>query len=438
MSESSSLPCFWRVVRTGLTLGVLCGLAVGAFRLTHDHVFSLLLVWFGGPGLWRPVLWLAVLCVVAVFAGRLVAAQPLLSGSGIPQVELALRGRLKIADTSWADLAIFKFFGSWTAITAGLSLGREGPCIMIGSAVGALLGTRRGRADATWNPYILSGAAAGLAAAFGAPLAGVLFVFEEVRARANRELLCLAPVASLSAWLTVRYGFGMKRMFGFENLVPFSLAGFVVSGLCVVVLTIAAAAYVRGLLWLKAYESRFLPPPPLRALPALLVAGAAAFALPELLGGGDGLLRRIGTAPGAFHTITGLLLLKTAFSILSYSGNMPGGLLMPILCIGGLCGTGTALAAIRFGLLDPGAATSFTVLGMAGCFAAVVGAPLTGIALVLEMTGAFICLPYLIPTAFAAHALTRLVGCPPVYDALRERLIVPEDKKERASGQPVA
>ncbi len=437
MPESSSVSCSWRAVCAGLTLGVLCGLAVGAFRLTHDHVCSLLFAWFAGSGLWRPAVWLAVLCGVGVLAGRLVAAQPLLSGSGIPQVELALRGRLKVATTAWADLAIFKFFGSWAVITAGLSLGREGPCIMIGSAAGALLGARRGRTDATWNPYILSGAAAGLAAAFGAPLAGVLFVFEEVRARPNRELLCLAPAASLSAWLVVAYGFGMKRMFAFERFVSPSPAEFAAPALCVVALTLAAVVYTRGLLRLKAYEHRFLPPPPLRALPALLVAGTAAFLLPELLGGGDGLLRRLGTDPGPLHAVAGLLLLKTAFSILSYSGNMPGGLLMPILCIGGLCGTGTALAAVHFGLLDPAAVPSFTVLGMGGCFAAVVGAPLTGIALVLEMTGAFACLPYLIPTAFAAHALTRLVGCPPVYDALRERLIAP-DKEEHASDSPAA
>lgn len=408
----------------GIILGLACGVVVGSFRLTHDRTFAVLLDWFAGPGWWRVPVWFVALGGVALIIGRLVTTMELLPGSGIPQVELALRGKLTIPDQAWPAMVVYKFSGSWLAIVAGLSLGREGPCIMIGSALGAIFARWWGQREVVGSSYILGGAAAGLAAAFGAPLAGVLFVFEEVKAKRTAEHLIFALGASFSAQLVTGYGFGLGQLFPFDAFLSPDLAQYWTLAICAPFLGLLAIVYTRGLLWFKDHEAKLLPlPMRYRTLPALMVAGVLAFTLPQILGGGDGLLREIGASTGALRTLALLFVLKLCFSIISYSGNVPGGLLMPLLCIGGLSGKCLALGLVSLNLLDPAAVPAFVVFGMAGYFAAVVGAPLTGIALVLEMTGAIYCLPGTALVALVAHVLTRWSGCPPVYDALKERLL---------------
>ncbi len=405
-------------------LGLACGVVVGSFRLTHDRAAAALLAWFAEPGWWRIPVWFVALGVVALIIGRLVTTMQLLPGSGIPQVELALRGKLTVPEQAWPAMVVYKFSGSWLAIVAGLSLGREGPCVMIGSALGAMLSRWWGQREVIANSYILGGAAAGLSSAFGAPLAGVLFVFEEVKAKRTVEHLVFALGASVSAQLVAGYGFGLGQLFPFDAFRMPDVAESWTLAICALVLGLLAIVYTRSLLWFKDHEAQLLPlPMRYRTLPALMIAGILAFTLPQILGGGDGLLRDTGLGAGAFGMLLVLFVLKLFFSILSYSGNVPGGLLMPLLCLGALSGKCLALGLVSINLLDPAAVPAFVVLGMAGYFAAVVGAPLTGIALVLEMTGAVLCLPGMILVAFAAHLLTRWSGCPPVYDALKLRLL---------------
>lgn len=416
----------------GIMLGLACGVVVGSFRLTHDRAFAALLDWFVASGWWRVPLWFAALGIVALIIGRLVTTMELLPGSGIPQVELALDGRLKVPDQAWPAMVVYKFSGSWLAIVAGLSLGREGPCVMIGGALGAMFSRWWGERKVVGSSYILGGAAAGLAAAFGAPLAGVLFVFEEVKAKRTLDNLIFALAASCSAQLVTGYGFGLGRLFPFDAFSSPSLAQSWTLAVCAPLLALLAIVYTRGLLWFKDHEAKLLPlPMRYRTLPALMIAGVLAFTLPRILGGGDGLLRDIGLSGGTFGLLAGMFVLKLAFSILSYSGNVPGGLLMPLLCIGALSGKCIALGLVGLNLLESAAVPAFVVFGMAGYFAAVVGAPLTGIALVLEMTGSIFCLPGMLLVAFAAHLLTRWSGCPPVYDALKLRLL--EEKHLKAA-----
>ncbi len=424
MHKSEPVLRFALAAYHGIMLGLACGVVVGSFRLTHNRAFAFLLDWFAAPGWWRVPVWFLALGGIALIIGRLVTTMQLLPGSGIPQVELALRGKLAVPDQAWPAMVVYKFSGSWLAIMAGLSLGREGPCVMIGSALGAMFSRWWGRREVVGSPYILGGAAAGLSSAFGAPLAGVLFVFEEVGAKRTVTNGIVALSASLSAHLVAAYGFGLGPLFPFGAFRPPGFAQSWTLLACALALVPLTLVYTRGLLWFKDHEARLLPLPlRYRTLPALLTAGVLAFTLPLILGGGDGLLRDIGRDTGTFGMLAALFALKLLFSILSYSGNVPGGLLMPLLCIGGLGGKSLALALAGFGLLDPAAVPSFVVFGMAGYFAAVVGAPLTGIALVLEMTGSILCLPGMALVAFAAHLATRRSGCPPVYDALKQRLL---------------
>ena len=190
-SAKSVLPM---LAMRGLATGLCAGCVVGLLRLSHDRAAARVALWLEE---WREVwwtvpIWFGVLVALAVILRRIVREEPLISGSGIPQTELALAGRLSF---TWWRVLLAKFLGSWLALFGGLALGREGPSIQMGGAVGAgfhALWRPAAPHALTGSPYVVAGAVAGLAAAFGAPAAGVLFAFEEMKSRRDTSLIVAA------------------------------------------------------------------------------------------------------------------------------------------------------------------------------------------------------------------------------------------------------
>ena len=135
----------------GLAVGLCAGGVVGLLRLSHDRAASRLALWLDGwrEALWIVPLWFAVLVALALILRRIVRETPLISGSGIPQTELALAGRLSF---TWWRVLLAKFMGSWLALFGGLALGREGPSIQMGGAVGAGSPKWSGFSD-TWGSF---------------------------------------------------------------------------------------------------------------------------------------------------------------------------------------------------------------------------------------------------------------------------------------------
>ena len=147
-----------------------------------------------------------------------------------------------------------------------------------------------------------------------------------------------------------------------------------------------------------------------------------------MLGGGEELVTRLGALsadPSAWlPMLLGLCLLKTAFSVFSYTGNVPGGILMPMLCIGALLGACCGQALLAMDVLSPELWSTCIVYGMVGFFVSMVRVPLTGTALVIEMSGALGCLPGAAIVAFTAFWTANALHCPPVYDSLRAAIVV--------------
>ncbi|MFI8101138.1 chloride channel protein [Streptomyces sp. NPDC086023] len=405
--------------------GVLVGLVGGAFRWCLGHADALradLLESGAGLGPAGRLLPVLVTAAGAALACGIARRVPYAAGSGIQHVEAVWR-RQSDAPALW--LLPAKFAGGVVAIGSGLVLGREGPIVHMGAAVGALAGhhTRQDPEDTRILHTALAGA--GLAAAFTAPLGGLLFVCEEVTRSVRPRLVLLTMVGTVAAALGCRLVVGDAPVLPMPDLaLPpiWSMPLFLLLGVAAGVLGPAYSALVVRAL--EAVEGVTRIPPVAKAAAIGAVVGALMTVEPLLGGGGDELSERLLT--GHLPAVGALVLyfaVRFVAGPLSYAAGTPGGLFAPLLALGALLGTLTqSLAAPVLPAGAPGPA-AFAAVGMAALFTGVVRAPLTGVVLVLEMTGSAPLLIPLLLACFAAALTATRLDSTPLYDTLRHRML---------------
>ena len=205
----------YSLVLEGIAVGILAGLVISLFRwlLSNAEILLANILAFGQRNAWFIPVWFVILTVAALIVNQLLHWAPLISGSGIPQVEGEMQGMIK---QKWWRVLIAKFFGSLLTIGAGLSLGREGPSIQLGAMVGKGFAKITRRIKMEERLLLTCGASAGLSAAFNAPLAGVLFSLEELHKNFSPEVLLSTMAASISANFISANVFGLQPVFTFQ------------------------------------------------------------------------------------------------------------------------------------------------------------------------------------------------------------------------------
>ena len=203
------------LIGEGLLVGAVSGLVVMFYRIALTYAGEWLkeiLAFIKGHPL-RILVWFAVLILLALIVGRLVKWEPMISGSGIPQVEGEVLGKLK---EDWKRVLPAKFIGGFLCLFGGLSLGREGPSIQLGAMGGQGVSRLLDRGKTEERYLMTCGASAGLAAAFHAPLAGMMFALEEIHKGFSVSLLVSVMTASVTADYICSHIMGIDPVFQFE------------------------------------------------------------------------------------------------------------------------------------------------------------------------------------------------------------------------------
>lgn len=413
-----------RVCLTAASAGIVIGVVGGAFRWclqAADRLRAAFVEWsqgLPGPGWLIPI---AAVAAGATLAALVVRWEPLADGSGIQHVEAVYRGQLP---PPRIRLLPAKFVGGILAIGSGLVLGREGPTVHMGAAIGAAAARRARLPDDGIRMMQTALGGAGLAVAFNAPIGGTLFTLEEVT-RSFRTTTVLATVfASSTAVGCAHLILGDHPEFALPvideppvTLLPlFVVFGLLTSGL--------GAVYNALVLWFLDRVSA------VRAIPAVAkatvigaVIGAVMVVRPQAAGGGEPLNQMLlGGQRFAMVVVAGYLVLRFVAGPLSYAAPVAGGLFAPMLAIGALWGV-LFVGAVE--LVWHGGATALAVpmalVGMAAFFGATVRAPLTGVVLVIEMTASTAVLVPMLAATGAAVLGAYLLGSTPIYDSLRQR-----------------
>jgi len=361
----------------------------------------------------------AACALATALAGWLVRRfAPHASGSGIPNVEAVLRGARPPAPLR---LIPVKFLGGLLAIGAGLALGREGPTVQMGGSLAHLVGRMFRRNVSDCRVLVAAGAGAGLGTAFNAPIAGAVFVLEELVQRFERRIAIAALAASATALAVARLLIADRPDFyvdwlnyGDAQTKPLYFAVGALAGLL-------AVAYNRTLLATRAVARWLIfPHIDLRAALVGAAVGALGWFLPGMIGGGDAITQNVLAGGAPLAAIPIALLLRFALGAVSYAAGTPGGLFAPMLVVGAqfgfLCGAVSQSLLPSVDVQPEG----FAVVGMAAFFTGVVRAPITGIVLVTEMTGNVTMLLPMLCACAAAMLTTTLLGDPPIYESLRE------------------
>ncbi|MFN3927535.1 MAG: chloride channel protein [Pseudanabaenaceae cyanobacterium] len=350
--------------------------------------------WLGG---WRVALakqypvWVVLPCMGLVggcLAGWLVQrVAPETAGSGIPQVKAVL-AQLPVS-LNWRT-AIFKLIGTTLTLGSGFALGRQGPTVQIGAGLAAQLSEWVPTSPEYRRQLIAAGAAAGLAAGFNAPLAGVLFVIEELLHDLSGITLTTTILASLIGGVVSRLlggqGFRLDIELGQQSQVlvqelPFFLMLGVVVGLLAALFMVSVLASLR-------YSYRYLRIGVMGRIALVgLLSGAIVSQLPAEFRDSAGLqgLLTLGIADWQFALF--VFVIRFYLSVLACSAESPGGLFVPSLILGAAVGA-------EIGILEQfwqgvGQPATYALAGMGAFFGAVTKTPVTAIVIVFEITRDF-------------------------------------------------
>ena len=341
-------------------------------------------------------------------------------GSGIPQLKAFVLGE---RDMGWRRLLPVKFVAGVLGIGSGFALGREGPTIQMGGATGLMVSEwfRVKAGEGERKALIAAGAGAGLAAAFNAPLAGVMFVLEELAGNFTPVIFVAAFLASVTADVVGRLLTGEMPVFPLHAMPAPNLHVLPASLLLGAICGVGGVIFNRSLLKsLDLYARLRWPSWAVGAFAGALV-GCAAGIYPGVAGGGGLLAEHAITGEIAFRWLPLLLAARFLLTMTSYGTGAAGGIFAPLLVLGALGGLGFGGAV--HAVLPAWAAHPevFAVIGMGGLLTAIVRAPLTGIVLMIELTGKYDFMLPLLACCLVAYGVAEALGDTPIYEALRMR-----------------
>jgi CIC family chloride channel protein len=411
-------------------VGALTGVAAASFRVA----LSWLADRRGSAVGWVHEHWWAMpLVVVGCAAATMVSAwlvhrvEPHAEGSGIPRVEAVVEGR---TPPGRFRILPVKYAGGLLSIGAGLALGREGPSVQMGGNIAVIVAKLARRQGTQMQLLVAGGAAAGLATAFNAPIAGGVFVLEELVKRFDPKATIATLIASAAGFASAHLLLPSNTEFHVAHLEDprLSQAGWV--ALLGILCGLAGAGYNVSIMRALRAADRSRWPVEVRAAAIGALVGVLALLAPSLVGGGDNLTESALLGTGTLAAVVGVFVVRWILGVISYAACTPGGLFAPMLVLGTHLGLALGLVAH---LVDPHAPepAGLALIGMAAFFTASVHAPITGIVLATEMTGTTALLSPTLGACAIAMTLVIALRTGAIYDLLTTRAVRASAANER-------
>jgi CIC family chloride channel protein len=415
-----------------VAIGVLSGLAVVCFRKAIDLTSRWL---FGVAPHISPLRLLLVPTIAGLaLAVLVILVFPGARGTGVNQTKSAVyiyNGYISFRTV------VGKFLAAGLSIASGQSLGPEDPSLQMGAGIASVLGRNLQLSREKLRLLAPLGAAAGLAAAFNAPISAVIFVIEEIIGTWSSGILVGVVLAAASSVVVMRLFMGAAPMFRipeYKMVHPAEMLAYAVLG---VIGGIASLAFAKLVALLRA-RAKALPPWTRYFLPAvagLAIGGIAALGFPQVMGAGYTSLDQVMAGHFVWHILLLLALLKIVATAFSVSSGAPGGMFAPALFVGGMLGAAVGTLQARFFPAYTGPVGAYALVGMGTLFAGFLRVPMTSVFMVLETSGNYsIILPVMVSNTIA-YAVSRRFQKLPIFDILtaQDGLNLPSMEEHRES-----
>jgi CIC family chloride channel protein len=410
-------------------IGIFSGLAVVCFRIAIEwvHLVSL------GSSMFPPV---PRVLIVPVVGGLIVAllviyAFPAARGSGVNQTKAAVyisNGYVPF------NTVIGKFVICALGIGTGQSLGPEDPSLQIGAGIASLLGRRLNLSQEKVRLIAPVGAAAGLAAAFNAPISSVIFVIEEVIGTWSAGVLGAIVLAAVSAVITMRVFMGSESLF---RVPPVRVANAGELLAYVVLGVIGGGASLAFLKWLAYARPRIQQWPNwtryLQPAAAGLVVGFIGIRFPQVMGAGYSVIDQALHGQFSWKLLLILAALKIFATGISFLSGTPGGMFAPTLFIGAMLGG--AVGSVEHHLFPSltGTVGTYALVGMGVFFAGFLRTPITSVFMVIELTGSYSAILPIMTANLVAYFISRTYQKVPLFDLLarQDGFVLPSIEEQR-------
>jgi len=398
-------------------IGIFAGLSVVCFRMAIEWVRLWLLRSEEAPPVLRLLL---VPCLTGLVIGIIVKRLfPRVRGSGVNQTKTAVY----ISDGYIPFNTVFgKFFCSAVVIGGGHSLGPEDPSLQIGAGIASIIGRKLRLSRENLRLIAPVGAAAGLAAAFNAPIAAVIFVIEEIVGKWSSGILGAVVLSAVSSVVVMRGFLGAEPLFRippFRLAHPAELLGYALLGVVGGLFSLFFVKLVANLrMWLRKWPdwTEYVQP----AIAGLLL-GVMGVWLPQVLGAGYDVMDQSMHGRYVWQFLAILALAKVVATCLSFSSGAPGGMFAPTLFIGAMLGGSIGGLEHHFFPVLTGSVGAYALVGMGTLFAGFLRVPMTSVFMVLEVSGNYsIILPVMISNTIA-YLISLRYQPVPVFDLLSKQ-----------------
>lgn len=406
----------------GILVGIFAGLMVCLYRFllngSEDILRGYLTIMNGN--VFYIVLFFIFLIVLGLLTAFLMRWEKDAMGSGIPQVNAETKGFL---DVNWYKTLFAKIVGGVFTALGGLSLGPEGPSVQIGAMAGKGVSKIFNESKTDELRLILVGSAVGITAAFNAPLAGVIFILEEINHGFDKTLVFIALVSAIVS------DFISKLIFGPSTILSFPISNIPLTSYWLLILlgfVLGLLGYLYNVGMIKAQDLWDKIPNlslEVKFVFVFIVSGVIALTIPVISDGGHYMMGMFDVAVPSLTLLLIYFVAKSLFSIFSFSSGAPGGIFLPILVLGAYIGAIFASAFIPICGLENVVIYKFIIISMAGFFTATVRSPITGIVLLSEMSGSTESLVAMLIVCLIAYIVPTLLGNEPIYESLLDRLL---------------
>lgn len=405
-------------VLKGVLVGAVAGFVVSLFRMSVYAILNLM------PGVYESLrqnpIWIIGWSLLVMFVAFLVIImvrdEPNIQGNGVAELKGQLQGTIKL---DWFSVLWRKFVAGALVLGLGVPVGREGPSIQIGGVVGQGINKLFKGNKTQENIMISSGAAAGLAAAFNAPLSGFVIILEEVHHRFSGILILSVFSASITANFFAFYIFGSQPALDLGYVSEFPIDNYLYLAGLGVVLALGGWVYQKVLFQIGPQLFSKLPIPRYLHgfIPFLILIPTGLF-WTDMLGGGTSVIAEIASQRTSTWLLLGILVFRFIIFNIGFGSGIPAGALVPSLVFGALIGGIYGNLALGIAGLEDQFVRNFIIYAMGGFFTATSKAPLTGIVLITELTGSITQMMPISIVCLTAYIIADLIRLEPTDEVM--------------------